>query len=108
MHAARGHRLLSAHQNGCAGNRPVLREQVRGVSPSKTRADVTCMPEIPVAEVSSSVLALRRVAAWRGIRALAWDGDALYGCLGYQIVRLNTRLLAGKTAHWEVVASFRP
>jgi len=70
------------------------------------------MPETPVAEASSSALALRKVAVWRGIRALAWDGGVLYGCRGYQIVRinvrLNTRLQTGKTAQWEAVASFRP
>ena len=66
------------------------------------------MPETPVAEVSSSALALRKVAAWTGIRALVWEGGVLYGCRGYQIVRLNTNLLADKTAQWEAVASFRP
>jgi hypothetical protein len=70
------------------------------------------MPEIPVAKASSSALVLRKVAAWTGIRALVWDGNDLYGCRGYQIVRINVRLntglLAGKTARWEVVASFRP
>ena len=45
------------------------------------------MPETPVAVAASSALTLRRVAAWRGIRVLAWDGDILYGCRGYQIVR---------------------
>ena len=70
------------------------------------------MPETPIAEAAPSSLALRKVAAWRGIRVLVWDGDILYGCRGYQIVRLtprmNTRLQAGQGAPWEAVARFRP
>ncbi|HMB84328.1 MAG TPA: hypothetical protein VKI40_09805, partial [Terriglobales bacterium] len=66
------------------------------------------MPETPVAVAASSALQLRRVAAWRGIRVLAWDGDVLYGCRGYQIVRLHAGLQIGKSAEWEVVARFRP
>jgi len=75
------------------------------------------MTETPVAVAASSALKLRRVAAWRGIRVLAWDGDVLYGCRGYQIVRLNARLQIrpqvvrpqiGESEPWEVVARFRP
>jgi hypothetical protein len=70
------------------------------------------MTETPVAVAASSALKLRRIAAWRGIRALAWDGDVLYGCRGYQVVRLNARMntrpQAGKSAEWEVVARFSP
>ncbi|MGD0417901.1 MAG: hypothetical protein ABSA80_21280 [Terriglobales bacterium] len=66
------------------------------------------MTETPVAVAASSALNLRRVGAWRGIRVLAWDGDVLYGCRGYDIVRMNFRLPAGKTAEWERVARFRP
>ncbi len=66
------------------------------------------MPETPIAVVASSALALRKVAVWHGIRALAWDGDVLYGCRGHQIVRMNARLQAGKGAPWEAVARFRP
>jgi|HubBroStandDraft_1064217.scaffolds.fasta_scaffold00112_41 hypothetical protein len=62
------------------------------------------MSETPVATVASSALKLRRIVAWRGIRVLAWDGDVLYGCRGYQILRLR----AGKSESWGVVASFRP
>jgi hypothetical protein len=64
------------------------------------------MSEIPVAVAASSALRLRKVAVWRGIRVLAWDGDVLYGCRGYQVVR--ARPLAGKGEDWEVVASCRP
>jgi hypothetical protein len=62
----------------------------------------------PQAVAASSALKLRRVSAWRGIRALAWDGDVLYGCRGYQVVRLSVRLEADQDAEWEVVARFRP
>jgi hypothetical protein len=70
------------------------------------------MTDTPVAVAASSALKLRRVAAWRGIRVLAWDGDVLYGCRGYQIVRLNARLhfrpQIGESEPWEVIARFRP
>jgi hypothetical protein len=62
------------------------------------------MPETPVAVAASSALRTRRIAGWRGIRALAWDNDVLYGCRGYQIVRLQI----SKQAEWEVVARLRP
>jgi hypothetical protein len=62
------------------------------------------MTETPVAVAASSPLKLRKVAAWSGIRALAWDGDLLYGCRGYQVLRLR----AGGGLEWEAVASFRP
>ena len=66
------------------------------------------MTETPTAVAASSALKLRRVAAWRGVRVLAWDGDALYGCRGYQIVRLHVRPQIAESERWEVVASFRP
>ncbi len=62
------------------------------------------MPDSPVAANASSALKLRRVAAWQGIRVLAWDAHALYGCRGYEIVRLH----ADKSLQWEPVARFRP
>jgi hypothetical protein len=71
------------------------------------------MTEIPVAVAASSSLKLSKVAAWRGIRVLAWDGDILYGCRGYQIVRLQAcpqldRLHISERTEWEPVASFHP
>lgn len=72
------------------------------------------MTETPVAAAASTRLRLRKVAAWRGIRVLTWDGDVLYGCRGYQIVRLETgknrtgNNQAGKNKDWEVVARYRP
>lgn len=46
---------------------------------------------------------LRRLAAYRGIRALTRVGDLLYACRGYQILRMR----AGES-DWESVAHFRP
>jgi hypothetical protein len=66
------------------------------------------MTETPVAVAASSALNLRRVGAWRGIRVLAWDGDVLYGCRGYDVVRMNLCLQGGKSAEWEAVSRFRP
>lgn len=53
---------------------------------------------------SSSAPMLRKIAAYGGIRVLAWDRDVLYGCRGYQIVRLHV----GKGQEWEVVGRFHP
>jgi hypothetical protein len=66
------------------------------------------MPETPFAVAASSALSLRRIAAWRGIRALAWDGEVLYGCRGYEIVRISVLAQTGEGAAWEPVARFRP
>jgi hypothetical protein len=66
------------------------------------------MPEITVAVAASSELRLRRVGAWRGIRVLAWHGDVLYGCRGYQVVRLRGTPQIGENAEWDTVAPFRP
>jgi hypothetical protein len=56
----------------------------------------------------NSAINLRRVAAWRGIRALAWDGDFLYGSRGYEIVRLGASAQIGQRAVWDTVARFSP
>ena len=66
------------------------------------------MPETPVAVTASSAITLRRIAAWRGIRVLAWDGDVLYGCRGYEIVRLRFRPHVGASVEWEAMARFHP
>jgi len=66
------------------------------------------MTEIPVAVAASSRLELRKAAAWRGIRVLAWDGEVLYGCRGYQIVRLLVTPQISESAEWESVARFHP
>ncbi|MGA9529841.1 MAG: hypothetical protein WBS24_17140 [Terriglobales bacterium] len=49
---------------------------------------------------------LRRLAAWSGIRALAWDGDILYASRGYHLICLRSASL--QNADWEPVASFTP
>src|ERR1700682_96694 len=70
------------------------------------------MTNNPVAAAAVPAIALRKGGAWRGIRVLAWDGGGLYGCRGYQVVRLNAglnvRVQVGEGAEWEVVANFRP
>jgi hypothetical protein len=48
-------------------------------------------------------LQLRRIATHRGIRVLAWAGNCLYACRGYDVVSLR----AG-AAQWESVARFHP
>jgi len=62
------------------------------------------MPESPVAVAASSPLKLRRFAAYRGVRVLAWEGDILYGCRGYEVVALPV----SDGAVWYRVARFRP
>ena len=50
-------------------------------------------------------LELRRISVHRGIRALTWDREILYGCRGYDVVRLRT---VKDPSDWEVVAHFQP
>ena len=52
---------------------------------------------------NSPQVLLRRMTAYAGVRVLCWDGDILYGCRGYDIVRWR----AGSNG-WEPVAGFRP
>jgi hypothetical protein len=66
------------------------------------------MTKTPVAVAASAALKLRKVGAWRGIRVLSWDGNVLYGCRGYEIVRLRVGLNIDQGSEWEVVARFRP
>ncbi len=57
----------------------------------------------------SSAISLRKVAAWRGIRVLAWDCDVLYGCRGYELVCLKSaHLQHSEDTAWQNVASFSP
>ena len=39
---------------------------------------------------------------------LVWHGDVLYGCRGYQIVRLRGTPQIGENAEWDTVGRFRP
>lgn len=66
------------------------------------------MMETPVAVATSSALKLRRVGAWHGLRVLAWDDEVLYGCRGYQIVRLRAGLQIDESTEWESVAPLCP
>jgi hypothetical protein len=61
-----------------------------------------------IAAVSSSVVNLGKIAAYRGIRVLAWDRDVLYACRGYQVVRLKVGQQVAQSAAWKPVACFRP
>ena len=56
----------------------------------------------------NSALNLRRVGAWRGLRALAWDGDSLYGSRGYEVVRLRAVAHIDEGTAWDPVARFHP
>src|SRR5271154_486726 len=66
------------------------------------------MTGTPAAVAGSPSIMLRKRAAWHGIRVLAWHGDILYGCRGYQLVSLDTGLQTGKGAEWKVIARCRP
>jgi hypothetical protein len=63
--------------------------------------------------VAATVRAIvfRRVAAFPGIRVLAWDGDVLYASRGYELVRWNVRCGRARRAsdwQWQSVATFHP
>src|SRR5208282_5685007 len=85
----------------------------KSIQPKNHELKLPGMPETPVALATSSTLKLRKVAAWRGIRVLAWDGGVLYGSRGYQIVCLrvspqnvsqrNVRPPIENAAEWEAV-----
>jgi hypothetical protein len=70
------------------------------------------MTDIPVTATTLSTLKLRKVAVWQGVRVLAWHGDTLYGCRGYEILRLhfeaNARTNSAKSKEWGLVARFDP
>lgn len=56
------------------------------------------------------MIALRRVARFPRLRALAWAGDTLYASRNYELVR--TKIPPGEIPsdhqHWETVAAFNP
>jgi hypothetical protein len=66
------------------------------------------MSATTIPRAGSSVVKLRKLAAWRGIRVLAWHGDILYGCRGYEILHLDASLNLSKNPEWKLVAHFRP
>lgn len=57
------------------------------------------------ASPATPALQLTRIATHRGVRVLAWDGDVLYACRGYQIVQIKPRELKSP---WQPIARFRP
>jgi len=66
------------------------------------------MAETPVVASASPYLKLRKVAAYRGIRALVWDREVLYGSRGYEIVRLRVSPQIDTGVGWEAAARFGP
>jgi hypothetical protein len=67
---------------------------------------MSALPANPVEPATD----IRRVARFRGLRALAWADDVLYASRGYDLLR--TRISPGEIPSdnqpWEHVASFRP
>jgi len=60
---------------------------------------------MPTEAATNPTVALHQIARYRGIRVLAWEGDVLYACRRYQILRLQV----GKDElAWEPVARFHP
>jgi hypothetical protein len=69
------------------------------------------MRETPLQPAVSSTVHLRKLARYSGLRVLAWDGQWLYACRGYQVVRLKISQNDEHIEHdtnWELVARFRP
>jgi hypothetical protein len=60
------------------------------------------------AEAPSFAVNLQKLGSWRGIRVLAWDGEELYGCRGYQLLRLNSQDIESGKSNWQTVARFQP
>lgn len=54
---------------------------------------------------TAPALQVRKVAAFPGMRVLAWDADVLYASRGYTL--LKTRC-AGEHFHWSPVATYKP
>lgn len=63
------------------------------------------MNPVPPEVARVSAINLLLISSYRGIRVLAWDGDLLYACRGYQVVRLQARQASPR---WDPVARFRP
>jgi hypothetical protein len=59
------------------------------------------------ASVGSMAIRLRKIAAWRGIRVLAWDGDVLYASRCYQLVTIQARTRGIEEERWKPVVRFR-
>jgi hypothetical protein len=64
-----------------------------------------------LATAAASSVSLRKIAAYRGIRVLAWDGDVLYGGRGYELVRWQAPSNKARRAadrQWKPAARFDP
>lgn len=61
-----------------------------------------------LASASSVAIDLHKLGRWRGIRVLAWHGDDLYACRGYELLRLDSRDIQLGKSSWQPVARFRP
>jgi hypothetical protein len=69
------------------------------------------MSQSALATAVARAIALRRVAAFPGIRVLAWDKDVLYASRGYELVRWEAQSGKARRAsdwQWQHVASFHP
>jgi len=66
------------------------------------------VPDMSSARRGSLAVNLHKLNSWCGIRVLAWHGDDLYGCRGYELVRLRARDLEPGSASWQPVARFQP
>jgi hypothetical protein len=60
------------------------------------------------ASTSSPAINLRKLGSWHGIRVLVWRGKDLYGCRGYELLRLDSRDIGSGKTSWQPVARFRP
>jgi hypothetical protein len=69
------------------------------------------MTESALAAPAASVVTLRKIFALRGVRVLTWDGDILYGCRGYELIRWKAPSHGARRAsdlQWKTVARFHP
>jgi hypothetical protein len=54
-------------------------------------------------------ISLRRIASWRGLRVLAWEGEVLYASQGYRLVRWDAGSVhAASDSRWDPVAAYHP
>jgi hypothetical protein len=60
---------------------------------------------LPCAETSARAWSLSRIAAFSGLRVLAWDGDVLYAARGYTLLR--TKVNDGPI-EWKTVGAYHP
>ena len=69
------------------------------------------MPESAFATAAASLVTLRKIVALRGVRVLAWEGDVLYACRGYELIYWKAPSHGARRTsdlQWKPVARFRP